>query len=130
MTAIQDESSRKPELWQDYRRAFEEFSEKLRRVQSLTRDLRCDRDALETAVLELERARVLYSARRDSLVEQFWPPSTRDVLLTHHALSRRANENRVKVIAELMWEGAGRPDGTAEDDWLRAEKIIRRAATA
>ncbi len=69
MAVIQGESSRKAELWQEYRRAFEEFCEKLRCVQSLTSDLRCDQVALETALIELEKARVLYSGRRDALVE-------------------------------------------------------------
>jgi DUF2934 family protein len=131
MTVIHYESSRKAELWQKYRRAFEEFSEKLRRVQSLTSDLRCDQVALDTALLELERARVLYGGRRDALVEQFVPPSPSDVVLpAAPRVSPQASQNHVKVIAELMWEGAGRPDGTAEDDWYRAEKIIRSAATA
>jgi len=130
MTVTQNESSRKAELWREYRRAFEEFSEKLRRVQSLTCDLRCDQVALETALLELERARVLYGARRDSLAGQFWPASTRDALAVAPCVFSQPNENRVRVIAELMWERAGRPDGTAENDWYRAEKIIQRAATA
>jgi Protein of unknown function (DUF2934) len=131
MTVIQNQASQKAELWQEYRRAFEEFSEKLRRVQSLTSALGCDQVALETALLELEKARVLYSGRRDALVEHFLPSSTGDVVLgSAPRVFPQANEDRVKVFAELMWEGAGRPDGTAEDDWYRAEKIVRSAATA
>jgi hypothetical protein len=110
MTVTQNESSRKAELWQEYRHAFEEFSEKLRRVQSLTSDPRCDQGAFETALLELEKARVFYSCRRDALVEQFLPPSTGDVAL---AAAPRvlpdANENHVNVITEFMREGAGWP---------------------
>jgi hypothetical protein len=37
----------------------------------------------------------------------------------------------VPAIAELIWESAGRPDGTAEEDWRRAEAIVKCAvATA
>jgi hypothetical protein len=35
------------------------------------------------------------------------------------------------LLAELIWESAGRPDGTAEEDWRRAEAIVKCAvATA
>jgi len=42
----------------------------------------------------------------------------------------QAITERVKSIAELLWESAGRPEGTADDDWRLAEDIVKRAATA
>ena len=36
----------------------------------------------------------------------------------------------VRPIAELLWESAGRPDGTADRDWRRAEEIVREAEFA
>ena len=42
----------------------------------------------------------------------------------------QAVKERVKSIAELLWESAGRPEGTADEDWRLAEEIVKRAATA
>jgi hypothetical protein len=33
----------------------------------------------------------------------------------------------VKDLAELIWELEHKPDGKADDDWFRAESILRRA---
>ena len=40
------------------------------------------------------------------------------------------DRDRVREIAELRWELAGKPEGTADDDWYRAEEIVRRATAA
>jgi hypothetical protein len=42
----------------------------------------------------------------------------------------QANAARIKQMAELLWEFSGRPEGTADDDWHRAEEILRRALAA
>jgi hypothetical protein len=44
--------------------------------------------------------------------------------------SAEAYENRVRAVAQLLWESMGRPEGTADDDWLRAEQIVHRAMAA
>ena len=44
--------------------------------------------------------------------------------------SAEAYEDRVRAVARLLWESVGRPEGTADDDWNRAEQIVRRAAAA
>ena len=38
--------------------------------------------------------------------------------------------NRVREIAELRWELAGKPEGTDDENWYRAEEIVRRATAA
>lgn len=38
--------------------------------------------------------------------------------------------SRVSEIAELRWELAGKPEGTDEENWFRAEEIVRRATAA
>jgi hypothetical protein len=102
MTVMQDQAFQKAELWQEYRRAFEEFSETLRRVQSLTSALGCDQVALETALLELEKARVRYSGRRDALVEHFLPSSIGDVVLGWAPrVFPQANEDRGSGIPDI-----------------------------
>lgn len=74
---------------------------------------------MEFALLEMERARLAYADARDALARQFLP--------TLPAAARRETRD-VSGIAELLWEVAGRPEGSAHRDWLRAEEIARRAA--
>jgi len=80
-----------------------------------------DRQAIDAALLELEKARAIYHHQRDILAQQ----------LLNSTLPEPASlSDRVKEVAELRWELAGKPEGTAEDDWYRAEEIVRRAAAA
>ncbi len=110
-----------------YRHAFEEFSRKARCVQSLTDHPHPDRAAIDRALLELEQARVKYNNARDALVRQLLPASPRETIPVVISESSQARREHVRDIAELLWEGAGRPEGTAEEDWRRAEEIVRRA---
>ncbi len=68
--------------WRDYRQAFADFAEKVKRVQNLTAHPSPDRAATSMALLELENARVIYNARRDALAQQLLPKGR-----TRHALS-------------------------------------------
>ena len=34
------------------------------------------------------------------------------------------HEERVRELAHTLWENEGRPDGRAEDHWLRAETLV------
>ena len=40
-------------------------------------------------------------------------------------LSDNAERAEIEELAYTFWEGHGRPAGTAEADWLEAEKTIR-----
>ena len=105
-----------------YRSAFEDFSRKAQRVQSLTEHPTGDRKAFETALLELEKAHLEYNEARDALVRSLLPGSVKE-------RNRVGTDHRedVQAIAELLWESAGRPTGTAEEDWRRAEAIVQHA---
>lgn len=100
-----------------YRSAFEDFSVKAGRVQALIGGP--NPQEMEIALLEMERARLAYADARDALARQFLPSLS--------AAPRRETRD-VSGIAELLWEVAGRPEGSAHRDWLRAEEIARRAA--
>jgi hypothetical protein len=116
------------EAWRAYQRAFHEFSERVRHLQILTNDPHPNRAAIEAALVDVEKARALYDGCRDALARQLLPPSRSagfPVVDPPQAVTER-----VKDIAELLWESAGRPDGTADEDWRLAEDIIKRAATA
>ncbi len=91
----------------------------VRHVQSLTGQTDPDRAAIEAALLDLEKARKAYSGARDAVAQtlQLALPLNRPL----------ADAGHVKGIAALLWEVAGRPEGTEHDDWFRAEKIVRRA---
>lgn len=122
MDPIKSESLTKADMWQDYRRAFEDFSDKVRHVQSLSGRTDSDRTEIEAGLLELEKAREAYSSARDAVAQMLQP-----ALPLHPPL---AHAGYVKGIAALLWEVGGRPEGTAHDDWFRAEKIVRRAHAA
>jgi hypothetical protein len=106
----------------EYRSAFEEFSRKAQQVQLLTEHPTGDRKAFETALLELEKAHLAYNGARDAFVRTLLPPAAR-----LQPRERQDHTEDVQAIAELLWEGAGRPTGTAEEDWHRAEAIVQRA---
>ena len=110
----------------EYRSAFEDFSRKIQRVQLLTERPTGDRKAFETALLELEKAHLAYDEARDALVGSLLPASHRQ------QRSSGADDYRgdVRAIAELLWESAGRPTGTAEEDWHRAEAIVQCAVAS
>jgi hypothetical protein len=99
----------------NYRSAFSEFAQKVRQARALMNASNPDRQAIDAALLELEKARVAYNHRRD-------------VLAQHLLNSGPAAFEPPGPSAD--WELAGKPDGTAEDDWFRAEEIVRRSAAA
>lgn len=110
---------RNSSAWRNYRDAFEEFSTKARLVQTL-REQPTGPGAIETALLDLERSRRVYNGARDQLVRELAPSVA--------AVSTETAPGNVRGIAQLLWEVAGRPEGTAHQDWLKAEEIARRAA--
>jgi|SRR5665213_519807 len=110
-----------------YRSAFEDFSRKAQQVQSLTEHPTGDRKAFETALLELEKAHLAYNGARDALVRSLLPGSVKEQRQDRATPDHRGD---VQAIAELLWESAGRPTGTAEEDWRRAEAIVQRAVAS
>jgi len=65
------ETQRSPEL--AYRRAFQEFADKVKRVQSLAENPNSDRRAVEAAELDVELARSVYNSARDAWVKCLLP---------------------------------------------------------
>ena len=125
MSRAQVETLTKMEAWRAYQRAFHEFSERVRNLQALTTDPHPDRASIEVALLEVEKSRLVYDLCRDRMARYFMPSSRRSFMPSRDA--REATKERVRNIAEMLWESAGRPEGTAEEDWRRAEEIVRQA---
>ena len=106
------------DVWEMYREAFDDFAQKVRQVQLLAARPGVEQQAIDKALLELETAHASYNASRDILAEQFLPSSA-----AGHD-NPRTHVHNVKNLAALRWEMSGRPEGTAEDDWYRAEEIV------
>jgi len=113
-----------------YRMAFENFSNKARQVQELNDLARVEPCLIETALVELEKAHIGYIAARNAWVEYLLPFSKAKVVSMPGIEPHHEHEDCVRAIAELLWESAGRPEGTAADDWRKAEEIVKRAAAA
>ncbi len=107
---------------QAYRKAFDEFAAQVQHVQILTAQAHADPKIVEAALLDLERAHVNYDICRDRWVQFFLPSEKRRPLVEN------SHEDCIRTIAELLWESAGRPEGTADEDWRKAEEIVKQAA--
>ena len=118
------------DVQQAYERAFQEFSDRVRALQCLTSHPSPDAAAINLALLELEKAHWAYDRCRDALAVELLPAYMRGAFRRVEPNSAEVYEDRVRAVAQLLWESLGRPDGTADDDWNRAEQIVSRAAAA
>jgi hypothetical protein len=110
----------------EYRDTFEDFSRKAQRVQWLAAQQNTDGKAFETALFELEKAHFAYNQARDLFLRSLLPASAQIP-----AADDKDYTSDVPTLAELIWESAGRPEGTAEEDRRRAAAIVKCAiATA
>jgi hypothetical protein len=102
-----------------YRTTFQEYSSKLDALQRLMSSGTPDSSVMEAALLEVEKARLAHSTARDQLARELvrppLPPAAED------------GERHVRETARLLWEMAGRPEGSAERDWRRAEQLVHAA---
>ena len=80
-----------------------------------------DWKTIDAALLELEKARLNYNHYRDLLAQQLSN-------LPAEMASAPIQPDRVRAVAALRWELAGRPEGTDDENWYRAEEIVRSAA--
>jgi hypothetical protein len=129
MSTTGDERARKAQAWAAYRDAFQNFSGKVRFIQDMTATQNLDRSTVDAAMLELEKAYTAYSERRNTLAYFLLPSTARD-LVRVPAPDSASYKSHVRRVAELLWEVSGRPLGTANDDWYRAEEILRSVAAA
>lgn len=126
MATIQGVDWRTSSTWKSYRHAFENFRAEVHRVQSLGALASPPREELDGAVVRLQIASEDYRIARNALLWEMVPPE-------HHSITPMNDDipfsERVKETAELLWELEGRPNGSALDDWYRAEAIVRRSST-
>jgi hypothetical protein len=130
MKLIQAERLARDDAWQAYRTAFADLARKARNMQSLREQQNADQAAIDAALLEVEKASLVYRNCRDALAHYLLPPSVHGRIWGEQVNSSQLAAARVRNIAKLRWEMRGKPEGTANDDWNRAEEIIRRTAAA
>ena len=114
-----------PRLVSDYRDAFAVFAQRVREARALMAASNPNWQAIDTALLELEKARVNYNQHRDVLAQQLLSSIEQAA-----SDSIQPQANRVREIAQLRWELGGKPEGTDDENWFRAEDIVRRATAA
>ena|SRR5579863_7869544 len=105
-----------------YRTTFEEYARKLGALQLLMSFATSESGQIEAALLEVEKARIAHSCARDRLATELMRPSSPP--------EARGNEHHIRETARLLWELAGRPEGTAECDWHRAERLVHTASAS
>jgi hypothetical protein len=127
MSTTGNEKTRKAQALAAYREAFKNFSEKARFIHEMTATRNQDRSLVDAAMLELEKANIVYIERRNTLASFLLPSTARDRV---GAPDSEFYKSQVRRVAELLWEVSGRPLGTANDDWYRAEEIVRSVAAA
>jgi hypothetical protein len=123
-----EQASGKLDLWREYRLAFQEFARKVENIESLKANASSGPTSIEMALLELERARVRYNNCRDALAAALLSGSPREFRSGSASVSPRPHTERIREIAELIWAFENKREGRADEDWFRAEKIIRCAA--
>lgn len=111
--------------WTEYRAAFDRLSIQVRQLQKLTAKDKPDSTDIEAALIAVEVARQNYNASRDVLAREMLQRSTRRIPRDRHEFPG-SDLARVKAIAKLLWDLTGRPEGKAEENWYRAEDIVRR----
>jgi hypothetical protein len=108
-------------LWQEYRATWDAFARELTELQRLVDA--GERNGVDMAILTVEMARLAHNAARDRLAAHLAGKNA-----AIDALPQVPEESRVRRTARLIWEFSGKPQGTAEKDWLRAERALRSAA--
>ncbi len=101
-----------------YRVTFQEYADKLNKLQRLIDSGQTGTEDFHTAVEAVEAASAAHSHARDCLARE---------LMRRTKSATTGDEQQIRKTARLIWEFAGRPEGTAERDWKRAEKLVRAA---
>jgi hypothetical protein len=117
-----------------YRTTFDEYACKLDVVQRLIdsdgTNNAADKARIDVAIQEADAARRAHNSARDLLAAELAAEASLKMSgRKSPAQSFPASDDRVRETAQLLWEFAGRPQGTAERDWCRAEQLVH-AATA
>lgn len=143
-----DEKSLLERLRADYDVAFRNWSAQVRVLQSIDSGDPLDRGAIEQARHWVEEAAAIYREKRNVFLNHVIASRTRETtrgtgVSGSPSLEAAGSKGRpeafaaqdrsvpteeaspVRKLARQIWEEAGRPAGTEQDDWRRAEEILQ-----
>jgi hypothetical protein len=103
------------QLREAYDAAFHEWARQCASLQSLA-DSPANAAAIQEAAARVDGAYRTYRDSRNRLA--------RKMLLSGTAADSRILQQEVARLAYQLWERAGRPTGTAEADWYRAQQLL------
>lgn len=124
-----------------YDEAFQVWARQVEVLRSLSANSLQDGRALQDAGSRVEQARKAYHQSRNLLADfmltrlsRTGGPSARSVSAPGSAPegslqdgpdgeNRQPERSQVRNLAYVLWERAGRPSGSAEDDWRHAEQL-------
>jgi hypothetical protein len=112
-----------------YRTTFDEYACKLDALQRLIDSDGTDKARIDVALQEADAARRAHNSARDLLAAELAAQASLKISKRKSAVQSAPADDRVRETAQLLWEFAGCPQGTAERDWQRAEQLVH-AATA
>jgi Protein of unknown function (DUF2934) len=112
--------------------AFRSWVAQVRVLQSVSSGDAQDQGAIEQARRWANQAAAVYREKRNLFVEFLMACESREGAKrdpdsnsgVDTAVSAKDRSRQVEKIARQIWEESGRPAGTAENDWLQAEKIL------
>lgn len=113
-----------------YEVAFQQWERQVHLLQEVTSNSSSDSPAVQEARRRVVDAQVAYREARDSLAAFIMARTSKPVSKDGGRHPEGAREGgvdlgcQVERLAHLLWEMAGRPSGTAETDWQRAEQLI------
>jgi hypothetical protein len=120
MDAVQMEDPQYSELDNSYRVSFRSWASRVEQLHQLE-DQHSPPAEVASAETEAALAERAYRDNRNRLVQFILVAST------HSSVPRRltpAQHQEVERLAYRLWEEGGRREGTAEDDWYRAERLL------
>jgi hypothetical protein len=116
-----------------YRTTFDEYACKLDALQRLIdsdgTDDGANKARIDAAIKEVDAARRAHNSARDLLAAELAAQASLKLSRRKSPVQSAPADDRVRETAQLLWEFAGRPQGTAERDWHRAEQLVH-AVTA
>lgn len=134
--AVDDKSLLK-RLRAEYDTAFRNWSAQVRVLQSVSAGDPPDSGAVAEARRWADEAAAIYREKRNVFLRHLIASRSREAVSPGMRASEMASvpqgietdlrdrTPQVRRLARQIWEEAGRPEGTAEHDWFKAEEILQ-----
>jgi len=109
----------------EYDTAFDRLRRAHSELWSIRRQAVPDTAAEEAARARLNQEMRAYHCRRDDLASFLLPrQSSGSRSATESGGEELSRQEQIRALAHRLWEQAGRPAGTPDEYWYRAEEIL------